>query len=337
MEAGSPQSDAARGLSTGRPGARALAFRGRETVGRYAVVLALLLMVALFSALRPDTFFTVANARSTLITQAALLVLALGITIPLAAGEFDLSIASMLGFAAGLLAYLTVERQMGVGPAILVTFGAALLLGLGNALFVVRFGVHSFIATLGTGTIVTGLALATFGAETIAGVPQAITDFAGVRIFGLSLVLYIALALAVVLWYVLEHTPLGRYILFTGEGREAARLSGVRVDRIRAGALVASSLMAALAGLILLSQTGAAQGSFGQPFLLPAYAAAFLGATTIKPGHYNAWGTVVAVYLLAVGTNGLQLLGAADWVNDVFNGGSLVIAVTLARLVWKGS
>lgn len=331
MNAGWGQATPPAGRLRGRP----LFATGREQIGRYAVVLALILMVAIFSILRPDTFFTQANLRSTLITQVALVVLALGISVPLATGEFDLSIASMLGFAAALLAYLTAVQGMSVPLALVFTFGSGLVLGLANALFVVRFGVNSFIATLGTGSIVAGLGLAIFGAETIGGIPSPITDFASFRILGLSSVLYVALALAVALWYVLEHTPLGRYILFTGEGREAARLSGIRVDRIRTGALVTSALMATLAGVILLSQTGAAQGSFGQPFLLPAYAAAFLGATTIKFGHYNAWGTVVAVYLLAVGTNGLQLLGAADWVNDVFHGGSLVVAVTLARLVWK--
>jgi ribose transport system permease protein len=221
--------------------------------------------------------------------------------------------------------------------ALLLTFGTGLVFGVANAVFVVGFGVNSFVATLAMGTLVTGLSLAVFGAETLGGIPKALTDFANVRILELSIVFYLALALAAVLWYVLEHTPLGRYILFSGEGREAARLSGVRVDRIRAGAMVVSALMAVLAGVILLSQTGAAQGSFGQPFLLPAYAAAFLGATTIKPGHYNALGTVVAVYLLAIGTTGLLQLGAADWVNDVFNGVSLLIAVTAARMVWRGN
>jgi ribose transport system permease protein len=105
------------------------------------------------------------------------------------------------------------------------------------------------------------------------------------------------------------------------------------VNRIRFGSLVGSAAFAWLAGIVLAAQTGAAQASYGNPFLLPAFAAGFLGATTIKVGRQNAWGTVVAVYLLAVGTTGLQLLGAADWVDDVFNGSALVLGVALARLV----
>jgi ribose transport system permease protein len=135
-----------------------------------------------------------------------------------------------------------------------------------------------------------------------------------------------------VLWYVLEQTPLGRHVYFTGEGREAARLAGVRVARIRVGGLVCSALAAWLAGVVLSGQTDGAVTTFGQPFLLPAFAAAFLGATTIRPGRYNAWGTLFSVLLLAVGTTGLQLAGAADWVTDVFNGAALVLAVTFANL-----
>lgn len=305
----------------------------REPVGRYAVVLVLALMILVFSVLRPDTFFEVDNFKSLAVTQSVLLALALGVVVALAAGEFDLSVAAVLGFTGGLFAYLTGIQGWSAGAAVLVTLAAALAVGVLNGIFVVGVGVNSFITTLGTATVVTGTAKAIFGAITIGGVPRALSDPVRADVLGLGAPFIYALALTVVLWYVFEHTPVGRYLFFTGEGREAARLAGVRVDRIRFGALIVSSLCAWLAGMILVGQTGAANATFGLPFLLPAFAAGFLGATTIKPGRYNAWGTFVAVYLLAVGTNGLQLLGAADWVSDVFNGGALVLAVTLARLV----
>lgn len=305
----------------------------RSVGGRYAVVFALLAMIVAFSVLRPDTFLSAGNFRAILVTQSVLVVLALGVVIALAAGEFDLSIAAVMGFSAGLLAHLTANLGWSPAAALLVTFLAAVAVGATNGIFVVRFGVNSFITTLAIGTVVIGVATAIFGAVTIGGLPRVLTRPAREELFGIGLPVYYALLLALVLWYVFEHTPLGRYLFFTGEGREAARLAGVGVDRIRFGALVASALCAWLAGVLLVGQTGAANATFGGPFLLPAFAAGFLGATTIKPGRYNAWGTVVAVYLLAVGTNGLQLLGAAGWVSDVFNGGALVLAVTLARLV----
>jgi ribose transport system permease protein len=326
----------------GRPPARRRALPWawpdvRAEVGRYAVVLVLGLMIVVFSVLRPETFFSVDNFKAIAVTQSVLLVLALGVMVALAAGEFDLSVAAVLGFTGGLLAYLTGIKGWSPGAAIAVTLAAALAIGTANGVFVVRFGVNSFITTLGTGTLVTGIATAIFGAITIGGVPTAISDPVRADVLGLGAPFFYALALTVLLWYVLEYTPLGRYLFFTGEAREAARLAGVRVNRLRFGALVVSALCAWLAGLLLVGQTGAANATFGNPFLLPAFAAGFLGATTIKPGRYNAWGTFVGVYLLAVGTTGLQLLGAADWVSDVFNGGALVLAVTLARLVGRES
>ena len=309
--------------------------RARSLVGRYAVVIALVLLIVVFSVLRPDTFFTAGNLQSILVTEAVLVILALGLVVPLASGEFDLSIAAVLGFSAGLLAHLTANEDWSVPAALAVTFLAALATGVVNGLFVVSFGVNSFITTLGVGTVVAGLALAIFSAETIGGIPSSFSDPFRAELLGLDTPVFLAFGLALAMWYFLQHTPTGRYVFFTGEGREAARLAGVRVDRIRFGGLVGSALFAWLAGIVLAAQTGAAQASYGNPFLLPAFAAAFLGATTIKVGRPNAWGTVVAVYLLAVGTTGLQLLGAADWVEDVFNGSALVLAVALARLVSK--
>lgn len=302
-------------------------------VGRYLVVLALLAMIGVFSLLRPATFATWANFESILVTQAVLVILALGLTIALRAGEFDLSVAAVVGLSAGLVAHLTVNAEWGLGAALAVALLAAALIGVINGIFVVGFGVNSFITTLGMGTVAGGLALAVFGPQTIGGISSDLTNVVRAEVAGLGASVFFALVLALALWYFFEHTPSGRHLFFTGEGREAARLAGIRVHRIRFGALVASAAFAGLAGIVLAGQTGAAEATYGNPFLLPAFAAAFLGATTIKPGRPNVWGTVVAVYLLAVGTTGLQLLGAADWVDDVFNGTALVLAVTLSVLV----
>jgi len=305
----------------------------RRVVGSYAVLLALGVAILIFSVLRPDTFFTADNFKTILATQAVLVVLALGVTLPLAAGEFDLSSAALLGFAASLVAHVSVAVGWPIWGALLLSFAVAATVGVANGIFVVVFGVNSFITTLGTGTLITGVATAVVGATTIGGVSSSLTAPMRGTFLGIDNPVYFALGLAILLWFLLEHTQIGRYVVFAGEGREAARLAGVPVNAMRFATLVASSITAWFGGLILLGQTGAANTSFGAPFLLPAFAAGFLGATTIRPGRYNVWGTVVAVLLLAVGTTGLQLLGAADWVSDVFNGAALVLAVTLARLV----
>lgn len=299
--------------------------------GSFAVPLTLAAMVALFSLLRPDTFGTASNLRSLLTTQAVLLVLALGMTIVLAVGEFDLSSAAVVGLSASLVAHLTVNAGLSVPVAIGAAVAVAVLIGVVNATFVVALGVNSFIITLGMGTVVLGIGLGVVGPTTIGGLPRAATAIGQTRVAGIGLPFFYGLLLAVALWYLLQRTSTGRHMFFTGEGRAAARLVGVRVDRIRFGALVSGSLLAGAAGVLLATQIGAAAPNFGNPLLLPAYAAPFLGAT-LRRGRFNAIGTLLAVYLLAVGTSGLQMLGSPEWLTQAFSGTVLVLAVTLAHL-----
>ena len=307
--------------------------RLRLLVYRYAVVMALALFAVGFSILLPTTFFTLGNFRTILSSQAVLMILSLGLTLPLATGEFDLSIGSMLGCAAVLTAFFTGEVHWPLPLVIIATLLVGVIAGAINGLFVVRMGINAFIGTLGTSTILTGLTLAVSGGQILNTVAQPLADFVQYQIFGLPVPVYLGFLLVVMLWYVYEHTPLGRYLFFVGEGREAARLVGLRVDRLRFGAFIASGTISAAAGVLTAGQLGAADPSVGPGFLLPSYAAAFLGATTIRPGRFNAWGTVVALYLLVTGVTGLELLGSSSWVQEMFNGVALLIAVTFARFV----
>jgi ribose transport system permease protein len=307
--------------------------RSRALLYRYAVVLVFGVMVAVFSSLLPPTFFTTGNFQTIVNSQAVLLLLSLALTLPLSVGEFDLSVASMLGFSATLLAFLSGNWHWSLLPALAAVVGVGALVGMVNALFVVRFGVNAFIVTLGTGTVLTGLTLAVSGGQILTGVPESVTNFSAGEAFGLVWPAYVALGCAVLLWYLYEQTPTGRYLFFVGEGREVARLAGLPVARLRWLAFVLAAVVAAICGIFAAGQLGSADPSVGPNYLLPAYAAAFLGATTIKPGRFNALGTVVALYLLVTGVTGLELLGAASWIEQVFNGSALVIAVTFARLV----
>ncbi|HVX81795.1 MAG TPA: ABC transporter permease [Devosiaceae bacterium] len=303
---------------------------------RYAVVIALAVFFVGFSILLPTTFFTMGNVRTIVSSQAVLMILALGLTVPLTTGEFDLSIGSMLGAAAVLTAYFTGQLQWPLPVVVIVTLAVGAITGIVNGFFVVRVGVNAFIGTLGTSTILTGLTLAVSGGQILGTVDLGLTEFVQFQIFGLPVPVYIGFALAAVLWYLYEHTPIGRHLFFVGEGREAARLVGLPVNQLRFGAFVASGIISALAGIFTAGQLGAADPSVGPSFLLPAYAAAFLGATTIKPGRFNAWGTVVALYLLVTGVTGLELFGTSSWVQQMFNGVALLIAVTFARFVARG-
>jgi ribose transport system permease protein len=303
-----------------------------ELLRQYALLVALVLLVAIFSILRPESFFTGANLASTLGIQSSLALLAIGVTVVLLVGEFDLSAASVMGMSASLVAYLTTAEGVSVPVAVGVVVLAGLVIGAVTAFFVVKVGIHSFIVTLGMGTLVTGVAIGLAGTTTIGGIPDGLTDVFRAHLFGVEAAFFLMLAVALVGWVLLQKMPLGRNIFFTGEAPTAAALAGIRVTALRVGSLITSSVLAACAGVMLVGQIGAASPAIAAPYLLPAYAAAFLGATAFTPGRFNVWGTLWAVYLLAVGTIGFQLLGFSSWVTDVFNGAVLILAVAFSRI-----
>lgn len=301
---------------------------------RYALAAVWGLVVALFGALRPDTFLTTGNFQAIFGSQAVLVFLTLALIIPLTAGDYDLSIASVLSLAAMVVALLNVEHGWPVGWAVLAAVLAGCFVGLANGGLVVLLQLDPFIVTLGSATFVAGVVLWISDSRTIGGISDDLVDPVVVHDFlGVPLAFYYGLALCIAVWYVLEYTPLGRRLLFVGRGRSVARLSGVRVGRMRWGALVASATISAVAGVLYAGTTGGADPSSGANFLLPAFAAAFLGATSVSPGRFNAWGSIIAVYFLVTGITGLQLLGVESFVQQLFYGGALVLAVAVSRLV----
>lgn len=309
---------------------------GGDFAYRYAVVGVLLLMVVVFSILLPDTFPTFDNLRATLATQAVLVILAIGLTFTLSTGEFDFTFGPVLAFSACFCGYLTSQHGWALVPAVLATLGCCVAIGLAQTLFIVRLEIPSLIASLALGMTLVGVTLGFTKANVVAPPARALTTLATGELFGLPYPVYFAFGIAAIAWYVYEHTPIGRYFYFVGEGRSAARLSGLPVDRVRALALVMTATIAGLAGLISFGRLGSADPNIGLTYLLPGTAAVFLGATAIKPGRFNAWGTVVAVYVLAVGVTGLQQLGADSWLENVFYGAALLAAVTFAALLRRG-
>jgi ribose transport system permease protein len=201
-----------------------------------------------------------------------------------------------------------------------------------NALFVVTFKTGALIMTLGTGTLFGGLIFWIANSTTVVGVDPGLAEWTYLRnLFGVPVQFYYCLLIMLAIWYVSAYTPLGVRTLFVGQSREVAALSGIKADRIRWGAFVLAGVIAALAGVLYVGTTGSAGPTSVQTFLLPAYAAVFLGATSIQPGRFNALGTGVAVFFLATGVAGLQLLGAQDYAQQLFYGGALVLAVTISR------
>jgi ribose transport system permease protein len=317
------------------PGRRGLRYgaHARRFGAQYSAVVALIATVIVFGALRPETFLTTDNLKTILSSQAVLLIVTLGLTLALTVGEFDLSIGATLGISGVIVGWLNVTQGVPIGFVIAAAIATGVIIGCVNAFLIVKLGITSLVATLGTSTVIAGIALGISNSIVVTGIDQGFTDLISSGPLDLPLSVYLAFALAIALWYLYEHTPAGRYLGLVGTGREVARLSGLPVDRYRTLALIGTSTIAATAGIVLTGTLGSSDPTVGSTFLLPAFAGAFLGATTIKPGHFNAWGTVIALYFLVTGITGLNLLGISGWVEQVFYGGALIVSVTIARLL----
>jgi ribose transport system permease protein len=301
-------------------------------IERFALLGVWALTIVGFGIGQPDSFLTWGNFAVMFASQAPLALLALALIVPLTAGDYDLSVGATVTLSSMLIGVLNVQQGLPIGEVIAIALAAGAFVGAVNAFFIVYFRIPSLVVTLGTASLVSGIVMWLSNSSTISGISDRLVQAViGGQIFGIAYAFYYALAAVVVLWYVLEYTPSGRRLLFVGRGREVARLNGIDVGRTRTGALIVSSLLASLAGIVYAGVLGSADPFSGTNFLLPAFAAAFLGATTLVPGRFNPWGTFVAVYFLATGINGLSMLGIPIWVTNVFNGAALILAVTLSQ------
>jgi len=305
-----------------------------EVLWRYGILIVWLAIAIIFSILRPETFFTFGNVQTIAGSQAVLVVVALALVPTLTAGEFDASVSSVTGISLVLIGWLSVLHHWPIGLAIVAALGVGLLVGAINAFFVVVAQVQSIVVTLGMGTLLIGAALGINSLST-GGISQKLVNATHMNLLGLPLAFYYGLLLTALFWYVLSFTPLGRYLYFVGAGRSVARLSGIPVDMIRAGSFIAGSFFSALAGVILAGWISASDPNVGPTYLLPAFAAAFLGSSVLEPGRFNPWGTFIAVYFLVTGVVGLELLGLAGWIEQVFYGASLVLAVAISRFATR--
>lgn len=304
-------------------------------LAKYGVILAMLVTFAAFSAAKPESFLTVLTIKAILRDAAPLLVVALGATVVLVMNEFDLSIGGMLGFAGTIAVMLVSDVHLGlplvVGVALALGFGAAL--GLVNGVLVAYAGASSFIVTIAMGTLYQGADLRVLNQRTIfQGIPDAYTSLAGGTLFGVANQVFVALGVLLVVYILLEHTEIGRYMYAIGGNREAARLAGIRVRGLRALGFAIVGVCVAVAAIIISAQAGAANPNSGLGFLLPAYAAAFLGSTMWRPGVFTAVGTLLgALFLQVIGT-GLTILNLTGPIVLMTQGAILVAAVLLSRV-----
>lgn len=302
------------------------------SASRFALPALLLIFIAVFSILTPDTFATVTNLKTVLSTQSVLALLALAAMMTLVIGEFDLSLGAQMGFAALLFPGLAANGLLPLPLALIGAIAATTLIGLLNGILVAKIKINSFIATIGMAALIAAAVLAYSGGNVIyAGVPPELLAVAGFAPLGIpGPIIYVAI-IAVLVWVLLQRTPFGRRMAAVGGSRDAAKLSGINTDRVTIVTFTLAGMLCGMAGVLMASQLGSGSPTVGPGHLLPAFAAAFLGATSFRVGQFNVWGTVFAVVTIATGVAGLNLLGLPSWVQPAFNGSALLIAVIATR------
>jgi len=297
----------------------------------HGLVVVFVLVLLIFGLMRPDTYLSRANIGNLLTSQAVTALLALAVMMPLTAGRFDLSVGYHAGLAQILAVGLQVNDGMSWTMAAAIVLAIGLVVGVVNAVLVTRLKIDAFIATMGVGSLLYGVSNWYTDGMQISGfsLPVAYTGLAR-AVWGVPLPAWVVLIVGLALWVLLERIPAGRSLYFIGSNTRAAELSGINVSRSVGATFVVSGGLCALAGILLGAILRSGTPSIGAEYLLPAFAAALLGATSIRPGRVNVGGTLLAILILAFSFSGVQQLGAAFYVEYLFNGGILIIAVALS-------
>lgn len=306
-----------------------------EWFGRYGALLVLAALIIVTSILAPNTFPTVDNAINILNQSALSAIIAMGLTFVLVTGEFDLSIGNTASLAGVGACALMVNADLSIPLALVAVLVIGTIIGLVNGFVVTYMNVSALVATLGVGTIVIGVNyMVSDGAPIALGDPDAFLEITFGRFLGIPYPVFIMLAVAALLWWLLNRTVLGQSMQAVGGNRVAAELSGIRVDRVRVIAFVVCAMCAAVTGFLLASRTGSAAVSAGDTYLLSAFAAAFFGSAVLRDGQFHILGTLVGVITVSVGFNSIALIGLATYWQYFFQGLLLILGVgvgTLAR------
>lgn len=304
--------------------------RGRELLllSRYGTLVGLVLMLAVFSW-TADSFLSGSNVANVLKASAAMGVVSIGLTIVLVLGDFDLSIG-YTATAAGMLAAGTAQTYgMAGGTAAALGFGLAV--GVVNGLVVTRLGVSAFITTLGVGQIIAGWLLAYRDGVQVSGdLPPDFTTLGRGGVGPIPYLVILWFVVAVAAYLLLERTVVGRRMYAVGGNPVAARLSGIDNKRARLIAFAVSGLLAGLGGLMLTSSLGVGNPTSALSYLLPAFAASFIGAATLRDGQFHVGGTIVGVLMLSFLANGLVVAGVERAWTTAAQGIVLVAAVTIS-------
>lgn len=302
-------------------------------VSRYGTIIGLLAMIVFFSIAAPDTFPTRANFLNILSQASLTAIIAAGLTYTLVVGEFDLSVGFVASFIGLIVCGLMANQGFPIPVAIIASLALGTVIGCINGLLVTKVGINAVIATLGVGTILSGIGFSYSAFPIAVGIPRDFTMISiGRVLFGIPNPVIIMFAVLAILWVILNKTDLGQKMQAVGSNIEASRLSGIRVDRIKLFAFMTAGFCAALTGILLSSLLGSGTLGAGDGYLLNAFAAVFLGSATLREGQFHIFGTLIGVLILAVGFNGLSIFGAPTHFQPIFKGGILVFAVGLSAL-----
>ena len=306
-------------------------------LARYGTLASLAALVIVFSLARSDVFPTVDNLLNIMNQVSILGTMAFGLTVCLVMGLFDLSIAAMATLGGYVATFLLVQHPdaISVPLAVLISLAIAAAIGVFNGLIVSYLGISAFIATLATGSIITGAMLGISNSKTIiTGIPDEFLVIGQGSVFGVSNPILIMLAIGVILWLLLDHTQLGRHLYAIGGSAEASRLSGIAVKRYAPIALAICATCAALGGLMAASVLGAGRPQgVGDTYLLNAFAAVFIGASSLRPGRFHIIGTFIGVMLIGIINNGLSVMGVPTYWQYIVQGVLLIIALFSAGLL----
>lgn len=305
-------------------------------IDRFSGLYVAVTLVVVYALWNPATFATANNARVIASNEAITGILTLGLIVSLSAGMFDVSVAANMSLSITMVGWL--QSEWGLNPvlAVVLTLLMGAAIGAANAFVITMLQVEPVIATLGMSSILAAVAFWIADGNTIAqGISPAFSDLGSEKILTIPLPVFLLAGVALALWYFLDHTPTGRYLYAAGANVQAARLSGLGVVRLQWMALIIAGVLASFAGIVLTMQLGASSFGAGNPYLFPAFAAAFLGSTQVRPGRFNVLGTLVALYLLAIGVKGIQLeYPSLPWIKNLFEGVALIFAVAVgARAV----
>lgn len=299
---------------------------------RIGAVYVWIAIIVLFTALEPATFATISTGRTILNNFAIGGLLALGLVVPLSAGLFDVSVGYVAGVAGIFSAYAVSAWDLNGATAIALTIVLCVLIGCFNGFVISVLKVDSLIGTLATGSLFLALNTALSNEQSIThNVDRLKAILSQHYVLSVTIPVVALVILALIIEIVMERTVLGRYWYAIGYDIEVARLSGLPVRLLQVSAMVVSAVVAGIAGMLLTARVGSGVPSAGPSYLLPAFAAAFLGSTQLRGGRFNAPGTVIAVYMIGTGSMGLSLAGAPTWSTQIFQGVVLIAAIALTR------